>query len=246
MGLLALEPSRAMGELGMFGAARPLLRRAPRGDGHPVLVMPGLGATDAYTRPLRGFLRGLGYHVHGFRLGRNIPTQTLLVGLRDRMELLSETHGDTPISIVGWSLGGLYGREIARRAPEHVRQVITLGTPCRLRPGVDAPVLDSLRATFLGDLPDDAAIDDSPPPVPLTAILSRSDGIVPWPVAYEEPGGACESIEVVASHCGLPHHPAALWAIADRLAQEPGEWAPFQPTGVWRSQYARVRPVADG
>lgn len=238
-GLLALEPSRAVGEFGLFGLAGPWLRRAPRGDGHPVLVMPGFGTTDVYTRPLRGFLRGLGYHVHGFRLGRNIPSEALVDGLRERMERLVSTHADTPISIVGWSLGGLYGREIARHAPERVRQVVTLGTPFRDPRGVVSPVLDGLRTVFVGDVPDDVRLDERPPPVPVSAIYSRSDDIVPWPIAVEAPAAQSESIEVVASHCGLPHNPAALWAIADRLAQPVGTWQPFEPTGTWRRFYVR-------
>src|SRR6476646_5869307 len=130
--LYLTEPGRAAADFGLYLAARPLLPRLPRGDGHPVLVLPGLLADAVSTRILRRVLRRLDYHVHGWRLGRNIgPTAECVSGLRDRMEDLSDRYG-RPVSLIGWSLGGIFARDIARRAPEAVRQVITLGSPFRL------------------------------------------------------------------------------------------------------------------
>src|SRR5918998_641019 len=127
-----LLESRAVLEFGAFAASAPALQLAPKGDGHPVLVLPGLAASDESTRPLRWFLRSRGYHTHGWRLGRNTgPSDRIRKGLRDRVRGIADQHG-RPISLVGWSLGGIYAREIARLAPDAVRQVITLGSPFRL------------------------------------------------------------------------------------------------------------------
>src|SRR6267143_834423 len=109
--------------------AAPALLAAPRGDGHGVLVVPGLLAGDASTVPLRAFLRWLGYDVRGWDLGRNRgPTETVLAGLPSTVLDHSERTG-RPVSLIGWSLGGIYAREMARRHPRQVRQVITLGSP---------------------------------------------------------------------------------------------------------------------
>jgi pimeloyl-ACP methyl ester carboxylesterase len=204
--LLATEPLRAFGELSASLAISPLLARAPRGDGHAVVVLPGLAASDASTLPLRRFLRGLGYHVHGWRLGRNQgPTQRIVSGLETRFSTLRELHESAPISIVGWSLGGIYAREIARRDPDSVRQVITLGSPFRM-----TGQARSLR-------------------VPVTNVYTKGDGIVSWRDCIDSPGPRRENIEVRGSHCGLGVNAAALLVIADRLAQPAGTWEPFVP-----------------
>ncbi|MEO5724904.1 MAG: alpha/beta hydrolase, partial [Ilumatobacteraceae bacterium] len=105
-GLLALEGPRAAAELALFASFRPLLQRAPHGDGHPVLVLPGMGAGDRSTIPMRGYLRGLGYAVHGWGLGVNRPSPSLIGQLWRRFDELYERHGRQPLSLVGWSLGG--------------------------------------------------------------------------------------------------------------------------------------------
>jgi pimeloyl-ACP methyl ester carboxylesterase len=248
--LLAVEAPRAAGELGAWAATLPLLRRAPRGDGHPVLVLPGFTGGDRSTRPLRWFLRDRGYHVHGWRLGLNLgPTDRVVDGLAARLEALAERHG-APMSLVGWSLGGIYAREIARAVPDGVRSVITLGSPFRLTDRTDAhsgPLYDAL-STFHSP----RAEGRRPPererpamPVPTTAIYTRTDGITPWLSCVDDAGDRCESIEVRGSHSGLGHNPAALVIVADRLAQPEGHWAPFR-----RSRYPlfagvipRPRPV---
>ena len=126
--LMFLE-GRAISELGAFLGALPLLSLAPRGDGHPVLVLPGLVASDTSTRPLRSFLKSRGYAVSGWRQGRNLG---LRHGVQDAMvdlvQELNDTHG-RKVSLVGWSLGGLYARQLAKMMPERVRSVITLGSP---------------------------------------------------------------------------------------------------------------------
>lgn len=211
--LLAGELPRAVGELGATLAAAPLLARAPRGDGHPVVVLPGFTASDRSTVPLRRFLKGLGYHVHGWRLGRNDgPTDRILQGLESRFSALRDLHGE-PMTVVGWSLGGVYARDIARLDPAAVRQVVTLGSPLRL-------------AGRGGDIT-----------VPVTNIYSRTDGIVPWRSCIDPPGPRRENVEVRGSHCGLGHNAAALLVIADRLAQPAGAWEPFVPGRAYSFLY---------
>ena len=126
--LLWLE-LRAIPELAAFFSMFPVLRLAPAGDGHPVLVLPGLGASDASTRPLRAFLRDRGYRAHGWKLGRNLgPRPGAEAGMQARLAELHARYG-RPVSLFGWSRGGVFARELARRARAQVRSVITLGSP---------------------------------------------------------------------------------------------------------------------
>jgi pimeloyl-ACP methyl ester carboxylesterase len=235
--LLAAEGPRALSELAWLQAARPLLAGAPRGDGHPVLVLPGLAADDRSSVPLRRFLRGLGYRVHGWRLGTNIPSPELVARLRDRLARL-RAEDSRRMTLVGWSLGGIYAREIARTSPETVRAVVTLGSPFRAVPGHEshaAPLARALARQAGHDIPGAwSAGDDRPLPVPSTSVFSRSDGIVPWQACVNAGSGPHETIEVVGSHCGLGHHPAVLAVVADRLAQPSGEWQPMRIRAPWR------------
>jgi pimeloyl-ACP methyl ester carboxylesterase len=217
--LLAAEGPRALGELAWLQAARPSLAGAPRGDGHAVLVLPGMGAGDRSTIPLRRFLSRLGYRTHGWGLGTNIPSRDVAGRLAERLEHL-RAQDPEPMSLVGWSLGGIYARRVARRSPESVRAVVTLGSPFRSLPGYQG------RSGRRGD--------DRPLPVPSTSVLSRTDGIVPWRACVNPRGDAHETLEVIGSHCGLGHHPAVLYVIADRLAQTPGEWRPLRIPAMWR------------
>ena len=237
--LFALE-LRALPELGGFLASLPLLSAlTPRGDGHPVLVLPGLATSDRSTIALRNFLKSKNYSAHGWDLGRNFgPRAGIEDKMLDRVRNLADGHGGK-ISIVGWSLGGIYARQIAKMLPDHVRTVITLGSPFNGDP----------RATNAWRLYEFAsghkvadrehhmggAISESPT-VPTTAIYSRSDGICAWQTCLENDLPHTESIEVEGSHCGLGHHPAAVYAIADRLALPEGQWRPFDRTG-WRSVF---------
>ena len=206
-----------------------------------MLVLPGFTADDASTRPMRRFLRSLGYHVHGWRLGRNVgPTGTIVNGLRTRFGDLVDSHDGEPISLIGWSLGGIYAREIARTMPASVRQVITLGSPFRHTPGEESHPAAAVRAVARRRGVS-TTLDQSPLPVPSTAIYTRTDGVVPWRASRNNDGEQAESIEVVGSHSGLGHHPAVLWAVADRLAQPPGEWAPFRASGPWRTAFPSRR-----
>jgi pimeloyl-ACP methyl ester carboxylesterase len=234
--LMFLE-GRAIHEFGAFLGALPLLSLAPRGDGHPVLVLPGLVASDTSTRPLRSFLNSKGYAVSGWRQGRNLG---LRAGVQNAMVDLLQEMNDTSgrkVSLVGWSLGGLYARQLAKMMPERVRQVITLGSPFAAGPkATNAWRVYEMASGRRAD-EDDARFGGSlagAPPVPTTAVFSRTDGICAWQGCREQTSATTESIEVESSHCGMGHHPAAVYAVADRLAQKEGEWAPFD-RGGWRS-----------
>jgi pimeloyl-ACP methyl ester carboxylesterase len=230
--LLALEV-RAIWELQAFFAAYPLLRRAPRGDGHPVLVLPGLAASDISTGPLRAYLRAQGYAAHGWKQGPNRGPRTgVEAGIDARLVELAQRY-NRKVSLIGWSLGGVFAREAARRSPELVRQVVTLGSPFANEPKASNAwrLYEVLSGRRVDDLPDREAMK-LPPPVPSTAIYTRSDGIVAWQGCREQESATTENIEVEGSHSGLGYNPAALYAIADRLAQPEGEWRPFERSGL--------------
>ncbi len=235
--LLLLE-SRALSEFSAFCVMRPWLSLAPRGDGHPVLVLPGLLADDASTRPLRDFLKGHGYRVHGWKQGRNCGLrENVEAEMVARVDELYERHGQRKISLIGWSLGGLYARHIAKIRADKVRCMISLGSPFAGPPRstnawqvyewVSGAKVDEHLSLSSGILSD-------PPPVPTTSVFSRTDGLCAWQSCLNEETDAAENIEVVGSHCGLGHHPAAVFAVADRLAQPENGWRKFDRSG-WKS-----------
>ena len=229
--LLMLE-GRAVLELGAFFAMAPLLRLAPKGDGHPVLVLPGLAASDVSTRPLRAFLRDRGYRVHGWKLGQNRGRRDdAEARMQARLTEVADRYG-RKVSLIGWSLGGVFAREMARQAPDQVRSVITLGSPFGGSPKASNAwrLYETLSGREVHDWPGRDAMK-LPPPVPSTAIYSRTDGIVAWQGCRERVSPTTENIEVEGSHCGLGHNPAVLYAIADRLAQPEGQWRPFDRSG---------------
>jgi hypothetical protein len=219
--LLLLLEGRAFGEYASLVLSWPFVHRLPRGDGHPVMVLPGFMASDRSTRPLRRVLARLGYDVHGWELGRNTgATQAVRDGMRARLERLHASAG-RPVSLVGWSLGGVYARELARHAPERVRRVITLGSPFGGHP--HANHADALYQRFNGPR---RTVDWEghnrrrvPPPVPCTSIYSRTDGIVAWQCCLEDAAPHTENVEVTGSHCGLGVNPRAIRVIAERLAR---------------------------
>jgi hypothetical protein len=234
--LMFLE-GRAIHELGAFIGALPLLSFAPRGDGHPVLVLPGLIASDVSTRPLRAFLKSRGYEVSGWQQGRNLGLRPgVQDAMVDQLEKVNDVHG-RKVSLVGWSLGGLYARQLAKMMPERVRSVITLGSPFAGSPrSTNAWRVYEMASGRRAD-EEDARFGGSlsvAPPVPTTAIFSRTDGICAWQGCMEKASANSESIEVESSHCGMGHHPAVVYAVADRLAQAEGKWKPFDRSG-WRA-----------
>ncbi|HME72187.1 MAG TPA: alpha/beta hydrolase [Myxococcota bacterium] len=226
LSLFVLEQGRAALELARVGPRRKLLDTAPRGDGHPVLVLPGLLAGDLSTIPLRGFLRALSYDARGWGLGVNVgPTDTLRTKLDDLLLRTREKHDQT-VSLVGWSLGGIYARELARAHPDSVRCLITLGTPFRDISATHVARLVPIRpgGRSLRKAHELRAYLRTPVPVPTTSIFSKTDGIVHWQSCLEMEGPERENVEVACSHTGMGFHAETLAVVADRLAQPIGKW----------------------
>jgi pimeloyl-ACP methyl ester carboxylesterase len=240
LGLLLAEV-RGIFEFNASLMLSPFLMRAPRGDGHPVLTLPGFLASDLSMAPMRRYLGELGYDAYAWKMGRNIGgVSRMRASLRDR---LAEIHASTgrKVSLVGWSLGGVYARDLALQAPDMVRYVVTLASPfandiratnaTRLYEALSGEAVEDnseLRTAIAGDLP-----------VPTTSIYSRTDGIVNWRTCLVRPSETAENIEVhLASHIGLGVNAAALWALADRLAQAEGEFRQFDRSGPFAIAYA--------
>ena len=228
------EPVRALSEFALLPSALPLLNQCPRGDGHRVLVLPGFMASDTSTTVLRRFLSELGYDVTGWQLGRNIgPKAEIVEQMKAHVRELSS--GNTKISIVGQSLGGVYAREIARRYPRRLRQIITLGSPIA-GSGSSNTFVRSLFDSFNQEVSGKALEDEfiqairQPLKVPCSALYSRADGIVHWKSCMQATlGPRAENLEVYGSHCGMSANALVLYAVADRLAQPQGQWQPFNP-----------------
>ncbi|MFN9470316.1 alpha/beta fold hydrolase [Acidovorax sp.] len=231
--LLVAEPVRAALE---FAAYQVMSEQAlPRGDRHAVVIFPGLATNGVVTRPLQSFCERLGYDCFDWGMGLNVgpqgDVQEWLAALAQRILNLTESHAD-PISLVGWSLGGIYAREVAKRVPTRVRQVVTIGTP--FAGTAEHTNVGSLYRMLNGGVPptdpDLCALLSAAPPVPTTSIYSRSDGVVAWQACVDrghDNRRRVENIEVEGSHCGMPWNPAVLRVLADRLAQRPGTWRAY-------------------
>ena len=251
---MALE-ARAPWEWGSALAAWPMLRmmgiwpRAPRlpgGKQHHVIVYPGLAAGDVSTQPLRAFLKDMGYQVHGWYQGMNRGPGR---GVLDRLqEQLTAVHRDAgaPVSLIGWSLGGVYARELAKAMPNRVRDVITLGTPFAQSPRATNAwrVYQMLSNDPLPDAMFQLKLAEAPP-VPTTSIFSKSDGVVAWSASQQAASKTnphIENVEVFASHIGIGVNPAAWYVIAERLSQTihtPRDWRRFETPASMRFLFGK-------
>lgn len=195
-----------------------LIATAPRGDGHCVLVLPALGCGDPYTQHIRTFLDRIGYTAQGWNLGVNIgPSKRLLDGAMQRLQALSSEHG--PVSIVGFSMGGLFARWLALRMPDRVRQVVTVCSPIH-QPARNfwlplEPFLGVWRGHDVRALAEEVA---RPLPVRCTALYSRADGLVNWRACLDE---SCreDSVEITGPHVLIACNPQVITLIAERLAR---------------------------
>jgi hypothetical protein len=237
-------------EVAAFSMALPWSCTMPTGDGHPVLVLPGFTAGDDSTIPLRGVLNERGYAVRGWRLGRNVgPTSRIVTGMRRQLEWMSRTSGRR-VSIVGWSLGGVYARLLARERPELVRQVITLGSPYRITHGDRSSashLWERLEHWHSDELPLIGHREEALTPLtmPATSIYTRDDGVVRWQLCIDTtgpdaPNPRAENIAVHGTHIGLGLNPSVIVAILDRLAQPEDEWEPFRPPLPIRLWYPKA------
>jgi pimeloyl-ACP methyl ester carboxylesterase len=236
--LALLELPSAVIDIIALNAARPILRRAPKGDKHAVMVIPGFLGSDAYNKTLCKFLTRLGYASSGWTLGRNLGPQNGVIEALEARLLAQYTASGGKVSLIGHSLGGLYARVLAQRNPHLVRQVISLGSPISESPDSGKAVAKLFK--FLNGPPDPVlrATLKIAPPMPTTAVYSHSDGIVHWRNALQRNGHAqCQNIAVYGSHSGLTVNATVWWLLADRLAQAEGQWRKFEPSGSARRLY---------
>jgi len=225
----------------------PLLRSAAKGDKHPVLIVPGFGGSDGSTLLLRKWLAHQNFASKTWDCGRNMATyrlRSIADALNFRQEMLAKLHRrveqlyaeyDRKISLIGWSLGGLYVDQLAQECPERIRQVITLGAPHGDPRGTAAWSL--MQRVYRGKLSDpdlECGIaawrsSDEPKPraVPTTVIYSPTDGLVAPKEARLPISAGAAHIAINASHCGLTINPRVYWLIANRLAQAEGQESDF-------------------
>ena len=210
------------------GMVASALKAAPRGDGHPVIVVPSFLRGDGHTAPLRRFLAGCGYRVEGWGLGTNLgPTAAALEGIETLLGAVHRRHR-RKVTLIGHSLGGVIARELAKQHPEQVRQLLVLASPIRLPTASPLePVYRLLARWHSIDAAGSADELNAPPAVPVTAIYTKSDGIVAWQSCREVEGDCRESIAIRGAHGTMVRNLAAWRIIADRLAQPEGEWRPY-------------------
>lgn len=243
--LTGFEGGRFAIEAAALQASRNYLLENAEVDAHPVLVFPGLFASDRTTVVLRRFLTEAGYPCSGWERGTNLgPTrdEDLEQAIEELIDRLYQSNGRQKLSLIGWSLGGLYARMAAHMAPDKVRQVITLGSPVNGNPeftnawrlyewvsGMEVDASENLEKL---------ALVQKPLPVPSTSIYSKTDSIVAWQISLAADGPQQQNVHVAASHIGMAFNPLVFDVILDRLAQAEGRWQPFQSAGLKRFLYA--------
>ena len=228
---LLTEGGRALFEWSTFLPYQQIKKRSQKGDGHPVIVFPGFMASDTSTKPLRSFLDSMGYNSYGWDVGRNYGDPNTIDELTEMVEYLYRSHLKK-VSIIGWSLGGIYARQVAKELPHITRQVITMGSPFA---GLDKPNnavwiynlltggkgTSQINPNYLKEIP-------IPAQVPTSAIFSREDGVVPWQACLEIESEIHQNIRVRGSHFGLGVNPVVLQIIADRLQHSHENWSKWQ------------------
>ena len=217
---LALGELTAGGQAARLAVARRRLRSAPRApwDGAPVIDVPGFAAPESLMTPLRRYVASLGYDARGWGFGRNRGDVRGDVRRLARL-VLDRADADGPVALVGWSLGGVVAREVARRHPEAVRRVITFGTP----------LVGTAHTAFarLGRREDASRLAayaehrdrTNPIRVPVTVVLSRRDGVVDWRGCLDHHSLDVDHVEVRSTHLGMVVDPDVWLTVARRLAR---------------------------
>ncbi len=239
----SLLESRALLEAATLPWALPILATAPRGDGHPVLLLPGFMGSELSLIGLEQFLRNRNYAAETWGLGRNVGFQTKHANaLEQKIRYLHDKTG-RKVSLVGWSLGGVFALYGAHQVPECVRCVVTLGSPITVDPeGSASPPLVKAMYRLIAHPMGPSAHTLQPRartlrerktlPMPMSCLYSLGDGVVPPQEATVEGDPALhENIRVPGSHIGLGFNAVVMWIVADRLSQPEGAWHPFEPSG---------------
>ncbi len=239
--LSSIDGTRAMAEAYTLLATPSWFSLLPRGDEHPVMILPGFAGSDRYNVPLRLFLKRLGYHAVGWKQGVNLGHSTLdPLHLGQRVAKLHE-HEGRKITLIGHSLGGVFAREAARRHPERIRQVISLGSPIGAERRGASMLDDVYHVLNRNPNQTDESQWHHAPPVPTTAVYSRSDGILDWRVCLQSNGHEqSENVEVIGSHNGLTLNPMVWALLANRLANPLDDWRPFRSRGYLRWTYPQA------
>jgi pimeloyl-ACP methyl ester carboxylesterase len=236
-----LIEARALLEMATLPWNLPMLARTPRGDGHPVLLLPGFMADEGTLVVLKLFLQNRGYEVQTWGFGRNVGFNSRHASALEQKIRYMHHKSGRKVSLVGWSLGGMFAMHGAHEAPECVRSVITLGSPLSIDSAgsqssalvkalyrlIAHPMGPRAHATHLRAkrLRQTMLL-----PMPISCLYSRSDGVVPPQEATIDGDPALhENIRVPGSHLGLGFNPIVLWVVADRLAQPEDQWKPFEP-----------------
>ncbi|MDC0362267.1 alpha/beta fold hydrolase [Halioglobus sp.] len=254
-----LELGRAMLEIGSTAMLGPVFKTLPKGDGHTIITIPGFMGADGSTSQLRRFLRNRGYNAVPWGLGRNgadVRSQNLedfldhrtamedAIAARVEQEYLASGQ---KVTLVGWSLGGLYAVALAYRYPRWIRQVITLGTPFGDPRGT---ALYSVMGSFYGNDVDEEALSRwvdhtyrfGKLRVPVLALYSESDGIVGAGIARcEGDANYVTNMAVLASHVGFPFNPLVFAVIANHLVEPHERWALCRDARI--EPFVRVVPA---
>ncbi len=230
------EGLRAMMDFGWYFPYRLWTKNESGGDGHPVLILPGFMASDFSTIPLRSFIHKLGYKVYGWGEGRNFAHVEYIELLLEKLDRIYQKHNEK-VTLIGWSLGGIYARQLAKHDPSIIRQIIVMGSPFQgVRMANNASWMYDIlkKSKLVSKKIDEKLLDDIPlpAPVPTTAIYTKEDGVVPWELCLEEEDEWHQNIQVRGSHLGLGVNPLVLQIVADRLKYQKEDWEYFETSNL--------------
>lgn len=201
---------------------QPDAASVPQGDGHKVIVLPGIMTGDFTTARLIAWLQRIGYDAQGWGYGINWGPTTGIIKHVDELIETAYTTSGRKVSLVGRSLGGIYARDCAKRFPDRVARVITLGSPLHFPVKTPLSPFEQLLSNFydksildrVGTIPEN-------PPMPVTAIYSKRDGIVPWESCLTEETPLAQNLQIDSAHTVMGEDPRAMRIVAFRLADKP-------------------------
>ncbi|MCP4120943.1 MAG: alpha/beta hydrolase [Bacteroidetes bacterium] len=232
---LFLEPL-GISELVNIIPAKQILDSLPHGDGQPVMIIPGLTTGDWSTKIIRTFLKSKGFYVYGWGQGLNVKyTQDLEDRLKKRIDKIYDRH-QRKVTLIGWSLGGLTIRVLAKSYPDKIRQLISLGGPFKSIEGKSYvtwwyELLAQERVKNFNPIWKEAA--STLPEHPSTSIYSKTDGMVSWEYCMDwETSPTIENIEVRCNHLGFGMNPTVWQIVHDRIMQPDDEWQPFDVSTI--------------